>query len=42
MLSTTDNGGELVRFGKRVNFGNRMNNYDLLEDHLKEMREHIK
>jgi len=31
---------ELVRFGKRVSI-NRMTNKELLEDHLKEMRQHL-
>ena len=31
---------EIVRFGKRVSI-NRMTNKELLEDHLKEMRQHL-
>ena len=31
----------MVRFGKRVAIGGRVNNEDLLQDHLREMREHM-
>jgi len=41
LISTTGGEGDLVRFGRRVNFGNKLTNYDLLEDHLKDMREHL-
>ena len=41
---TTDNilgdPAEIVRFGKRVSI-NKMTNKELLEDHLKEMRQHL-
>ena len=32
---------DLMRFGKRINFGNKQTNEELLQDHLKEMRMHL-
>jgi len=32
---------DLLRFGKRINFGARQTNEELLQDHLKEMRMHL-
>lgn len=32
---------DLLRFGKRITFGQKMTNEELLQDHLKEMRQHI-
>ena len=32
---------DLLRFGKRITFGNKVTNEELLQDHLKEMRQHI-
>jgi len=31
----------LIRFGKKITFGNKMTNEELLNDHLKEMRQHL-
>lgn len=31
----------MIRFGKKITFGNKMTNEELLNDHLKEMRQHI-
>ena len=32
---------DLIRFGKRINFGAKQTNEELLQDHLKEMRMHL-
>lgn len=32
---------DLVRFGKKINFGNKMTNEEVLADHLREMRQHL-
>ena len=36
-----DKAAELTRFGKKIQFGNRTTNEELLQDHLKEMRMHL-
>ena len=40
-VSSPDVGVELVRFGKKIAFGGRMTNEELLQDHLREMRQHL-
>ena len=32
---------ELIRFGKRISFGNKLTNEELLQNHLQEMRQHL-
>ena len=40
-MSSPDVGADLVRFGKKIAFGGRMTNEELLQDHLREMRQHL-
>ena len=36
--TSSDKQIDLLRFGKRITFGNKVSNEELLQDHLKEMR----
>ena len=36
--TSSDTQLDLLRFGKRITFGNKVTNEELLQDHLKEMR----
>ena len=38
ITASTDAGGDLIRFSKRVNFQGRLDNAQLLEEQLKQMR----
>ena len=40
-FSSPDKSVELIRFGKKINFGSKMTNEELLQDHLREMRQHL-
>ena len=41
ITASTDAGGDLIRFSKRVNFQGRLDNAQLLEEQLKQMRENM-
>lgn len=40
-FGSADKNADLIRFGKKINFGGKMTNDELLQDHLKEMRQHL-
>ena len=37
--SVQDPGADIIKFGKRMNFGKQLNNEDVLEEHLAQMRQ---
>lgn len=37
-FGSPDKSVDLIRFGKKINFGNKMTNEEVLADHLREMR----